>query len=216
MNDMNDMSGVIVPKSDQLNADSLMGGPMTITIKGVGINAGQEQPVAIDFGDPERVYRPCKSMSRVLVAAWGPDAKQYTGRSLTLYRDPTVKWGGLEVGGIRISHMSHIAKEMTLALTATRAQRKPYTVKPLGDAPKTAPKPTTGAIDKWAADARARFEAAQTPHDLAGVTAWWNSPDNLKARERAHGANPDLAAAVKAEFQAAVARLSQMDGEGAA
>lgn len=89
----------------------------------------------------------------------------------------------------------------------------------MGDAPveappKGAPKPTTGAIDKWATDARARFEAAQTPHDLAGLTAWWNSPDNLKARERAHTSNPDLAAAVKAEFQAAVARLSSMEEVG--
>ena len=42
-----------------------------------------------------------------------------------------VKFGGLEVGGIRISHMSHMNGEMTMALTATRAVRKPFTVKPL-------------------------------------------------------------------------------------
>jgi hypothetical protein len=70
-------------------------------------------------------------MSRVLVAMWGPDAKAYVGRSMTLYRDPNVKWGGLAVGGIRISHMSDIAEAKTMALTETRANRKPFTVKPL-------------------------------------------------------------------------------------
>jgi hypothetical protein len=78
---------------------------------------------------------------------WGPDAKQYAGRSLTLYRDPSVKWGGMEVGGIRISHMSHIDKAATMALTATRGNRKPYTVKPLADAPKQASQAEQAASD---------------------------------------------------------------------
>jgi hypothetical protein len=83
-------------------------GPITITITGVTVKGGgQEQPVAIHFeGDDGKPYKPCKSMSRVLVSAWGPDSSKYVGRSLTLYCDPKVKWGGMEVGGIRISHMS--------------------------------------------------------------------------------------------------------------
>lgn len=126
---MNDMTSVIVPKSDQINADDLITGPITITIRDVQIKGGQEQPVSIYFDGSDKAFRPCKSMSRVLVAAWGPDAKEYVGRSLTLYRDPTVKWGGLEVGGIRISHMTDIERDMTLALTATKGSRKPYTVR---------------------------------------------------------------------------------------
>ena len=70
-------------------------------------------------------------MCRVMVSAWGADSKNYVGRSMTLYRDPTVKWGGMAVGGIRISHMSDIDGDMTMALTVTRANKKPYTVKPL-------------------------------------------------------------------------------------
>lgn len=129
---MNDMSKVIVPKSDQINADDLISGPITITIKGVDIRPGTEQPVSIFFeGDNGKPWRPCKSMSRVLVAAWGADAKQYAGRSVTLYRDPKVKWGGMEVGGIRISHLSHIDRDMVMALTATKGKRAPHTVKPL-------------------------------------------------------------------------------------
>lgn len=128
----NDMRKVIAPKSDQLNADDLIAGPMTIEITDVVIKPGSEQPVSIFFkGDNGKPWRCCKSMSRVLVHVWGADAKQYIGKSLTLYRDPKVKWGGMEVGGIRISHMSDIPKETTMVLTVTQKARAPYVVKPL-------------------------------------------------------------------------------------
>ena len=131
---MDDMRQTIIPKSDQLNADDLIGREMTIKITGVDIRGGQEQPVSIHFeGDNGKPYKACKSMCRVMVSAWGPDSKKYVGRSMTLYRDPKVKWGGMEVGGIRISHMSHISDDMTMALTVTRANRKPFTVRPIQD-----------------------------------------------------------------------------------
>jgi len=140
---MNDMKQTIIPKSDQLNADDLISGPMTIKITSVEIRGGQEQPVAISFeGDNGKPYKACKSMCRVMVTAWGPDSKKYVGRSMTLYRDPAVKWGGMEVGGIRISHMSDIGESMTMALTVTRANRRPFTVKPIASgAPKSSPSP---------------------------------------------------------------------------
>jgi hypothetical protein len=129
---MNDMRGVIVPKSDQINADDLLAGPLTITIREVTIRSTPEQPVSIFFeNDGGKPWKPCKSMSRVLVAAWGPDAKKYIGRSATLYCDPKVKWGGMEVGGIRVSHLSHIDRDMVMALTATKGKRAPFTVRPL-------------------------------------------------------------------------------------
>ncbi|HEX7961617.1 MAG TPA: hypothetical protein VF493_16980 [Terriglobales bacterium] len=129
---MSDMSKVIIPKSDQLNADDLIAGPITIKISGVDIRGGQEQPVSIRFeGGNGKPYKACKSMCRIMVAAWGADASKYVGRSMTLYRDAKVKWAGLEVGGIRISHMSDIGDDMTMALTVTRQNRKPFTVKPL-------------------------------------------------------------------------------------
>jgi hypothetical protein len=131
---MSDMSQVIVPKSDQINADDLLSGPITIKLKTVNITGGKEQPVSMYFEGSDKAYRPCKSMCRVIVAAWGADASRYVGRSMTLYCDPKVKWGGMEVGGIRISHMSHLDAAMTMALTVTRANKKPYTVKPLATA----------------------------------------------------------------------------------
>ena len=132
---MNDMSQTIIPKSDQINADDLLPGPMTITITGVSIKTGADQPVSISFAESKKVYRPGKSMARVMVSAWGVDANEYTGRKLTLYCDPKVSWGGMPVGGIRISHMSHIESDLTILLTATRGNKKPFHVKQLAAAP---------------------------------------------------------------------------------
>lgn len=129
---MSDMTATIAPKSDQMNADDLIAGPRTITVTRVTVNPGAEQPVDVFFeGDGGKPFRPGKSMRRVLVAVWGPDPAAYAGRSITLYRDPEVTWGGMAVGGIRISHMSHMDGPMVLALTATKKARKPFRVEPL-------------------------------------------------------------------------------------
>ncbi|MCP4548417.1 MAG: hypothetical protein GY835_18315, partial [bacterium] len=136
MNEVNDLSRTIEPKSDQLNSDDLFTGPRTIAITCVSAQASSvEQPVAINFeGDGGKPWKPCKSMRRVLVHAWGSDGNKYSGRRLTLYRDPNVMFGGIQVGGIRISHLSHIDADVTMPLTVSRAQRTPFTVKPLRDA----------------------------------------------------------------------------------
>lgn len=128
---MNDMAQVIIPRSDQWNYDDFLAGPITFKIVSVRVKGGQEQPVEISMEGTEKFYRPCKSMSRCMVAAWGADSSKYAGRSFTLYGDPSIKWGGMAVGGIRISHMTDIAEPMTMALTATKGSRKAYTVKPL-------------------------------------------------------------------------------------
>lgn len=178
---MNDMSSVIVPKSDQINADTLLAGPITATITDVQIRGGQEQPVSIMLEETDLAYRPCKSMSRVLVQAWGPDAKAYVGRRLTLYRDPSVKWAGLEVGGIRISHLSHIDGKMQMQLTATKGQRKPHIVMPLVVEQKPDP------AQKWA---RAYIGQVDASKDAATL----NEFANTKAAKLAElqGANPAL------------------------
>lgn len=129
---MVDMTNTIAPKSSQLNSDDLIAGPITIKITKVARANEAEQPIAVSFeGDGGKPYMPCKSMRRVMVAVWGPDASQYTGRAMTLFRDPEVTWGGMAVGGIRISHMTHMDALVVLALTATKKARKPYRVLPL-------------------------------------------------------------------------------------
>ncbi|MFW0778595.1 MAG: hypothetical protein ACN2B6_12840, partial [Rickettsiales bacterium] len=76
-------------------------------------------------------YKPCKSMIRVMITAWGDNGADWVGKSMTLYCDPEVMFGGVKVGGIRISHVSHIESAIGMSLTATRGKRKPYRVDPL-------------------------------------------------------------------------------------
>lgn len=132
---MNDMSAVIVAKSDQWNADDFVEGPRTFTIEDVQIRPGTEQPVQIKLAGSPKFFRPCKTVSRVLVAAWGADANLYRGRSLTLYTDPSVTWGGMKVGGIRVSHMSDLTAPLVIALQEKKGSRKMTTVNPLKVAP---------------------------------------------------------------------------------
>jgi len=128
-----DLTNTIIPKSNQLNADDFLAmGSLTIKITEVKGSTEPQQPVVIHYeGDNGKPYLPGKSMRRVLVGAWGKDSKNYIGRSLTLYRDDNVVFAGVNVGGIRIAAMSHIDKPITMALTASKASRKPFTVQPL-------------------------------------------------------------------------------------
>jgi hypothetical protein len=129
---MIDLSKTITPKSDQLNADDLIAGDRVITIREVRIVRDINQPVAIFYdGDEGKPYKPCKSMRRVLVMLWGPDGQTYIGRSLCLFRDKTVNFGGVEVGGIRISKMSHIPSEQKLSLTVSKSKKSIVTITPL-------------------------------------------------------------------------------------
>jgi hypothetical protein len=102
-------------------------------------------------------------MRRVLVQAWGAEASTYTGRRLTLFRNPDITFGRDKVGGIEISHMSDLPKRLTVSLMVTRGKRKPFSVDPLPDAPKpdttipadvvsnTAKALTDGALDDYLA-----------------------------------------------------------------
>lgn len=128
MSDVSNLRATILPKSDQLNAEQLLPGPMTITVTGVTWGT-DEQPVVVHYeGDQGRPYKPCKSMRKLLIFAWGDDGNQWVGKSMTLYNNPDVKFGGVKVGGIRISHLSHIERDIQISLTATKGRKEPITV----------------------------------------------------------------------------------------
>ena len=129
-----DVSKTVDPKSDQLNTDDLIAGPRTIKISNVTASNTPEQPVSVHYeGDNGKPWKPCKSMRRVLLALWGSKGSGYVGKRVTLYRDDTVKFGGIEVGGIRISH-ADIDADVTIALTESRAKRKPTVIRKLAAA----------------------------------------------------------------------------------
>lgn len=143
------------PRSDQWNADDFIGGPRTFTIAGVKVGtAEQKYDIELVEGDG-RFWRPPLTMLRLLIAAWGDEATTWTGRRVTLYRDDTVKFGADAVGGIRVSHMSHLpgGKPLSVKLTSTRGRRASVSVDPLPDAPQTA----AAASDGLSASARAKW-----------------------------------------------------------
>ena len=164
----------IEPKSDQLNADDLIGGPRTITITGIESKGG-DQPIWIYCdGDKSRPWKPCKTMRKIMVSVWGADGSSYIGKMVTLYLDPFVKWGGAEVGGIRISHMSGIDEEKTVPVTITRGRKAPWTVKPLTDVDE-APQIT---IEE--AQEAARLAASGGKDAFA---MWWNTGYGKSCRD---------------------------------
>jgi hypothetical protein len=140
-----DLTPTLAPKSNQLNSDDLIAGPRTITITSV-VAGNAEQPVAVHYdGDQGKPWYPSKGMRRVLVAAWGPDASQYIGRGVTLFRNPEVTYGGIQVGGIQISHLSGLDGPLSTALTKGRQKRTPYKVQPLTTPAPVAPAPAPAA-----------------------------------------------------------------------
>ena len=170
------MMQAIQPKSDQINADDLLAANLTITVASVKFGGSPEQPVSMYFDGSDKAYRPCKSMCRVIVAAWGADAKQYVGKSMTLYCDPTVKFGPLAVGGIRISHMSHIDGPMQMALTATKGVKKAYSVKPLK---LDVAVPATDEVGEFVSDILARVGKCADAADVMAITT---EPEVIRRR----------------------------------
>lgn len=176
-----DMTPTLEAKSNQLTSDDLIAGPKTITVTKVTAGSA-EQPVAVYYdGDQGKPWYPCKSMRRVLVAAWGADAKGYIGRSMTLFRDPEVSYGGIKVGGIRISHLSDLDGPLSIALTVTRQKRAPYKVQPLA---KAKPAPAPAQADPAA--------AALAVCRKAGLTAAGIEALCLKASDGAYTSLADL------------------------
>ncbi len=148
-----DMTPYIQAKSDQLNADNLIGGPITVQITAVSTAKDTEKPVSVQITGGHMPWRPSKTDLRILVALWGADGSKWVGRWVTLYRDPTVKWGGAEVGGVRVAAVSHIDKPATLQMTVSRGVKKPMKVaviKPDAQREKGAP---TADLDALLTDA---------------------------------------------------------------
>lgn len=119
----------IVPKSDQLNADDLVTGPITVTITKVS-RGDREQPIAIEI-EGHRPYKPCKIMRRVLIATFSDDPAKWIGQQMTLFCDPDVMWGGVKVGGIRISHLTGLDTPRSFLLTTGRGKKKEVTIHPI-------------------------------------------------------------------------------------
>ena len=178
-----DITPFIQAKSDQLNADDLIAGPITVQIEEVR-RGSADQPVTIRISGGHMPFRPSKTALRIIAAAWGTDASAWAGRWMTLYRDASVKWGGAEVGGIRISHLSHIERAMTLQLAESRGKKRAWPVKPI-KAPAQAGKATANLdkllddegltradVDRWRASVDKGPLSELTPDQVAQLAGW--------------------------------------------
>jgi hypothetical protein len=196
----------IVIKTDRLNADDLIGGATrTITVAGAKIVSDPAQPFAISFqGDGGKPYYPCLSMRKLLMDCWGEETDGWIGHSMTLVRDDKVKYGKDEVGGLRITHMTHIPKDTTLALTVTRGIKKPYTVKVLRVVP---------GVAVSAEEARTMLETAANDGSAALRDMWTSLPAATRKAVSPTGCPPELktiAEGIDADRAAALAAKSDL------
>jgi hypothetical protein len=185
----------VEPKSDQLNADDLIAGPMVVKV--VDVKKGTvDQPVVIQIDGGRQPYKPCKSMRRVLISVWGDTPKAWIGQSMRLYCDSEVKFGGMRVGGIRISHMTGIKSRVELMLTVTRGKRAAHIIEPLEISTPQEQTPTQKVIGYLATisndDALAKVESRleellKTASDTERIeieSAWRAARDRCKTGAR--------------------------------
>lgn len=127
---MADISLAMQAKSDQLNAVDIMGVEPVITIRDVQVKSG-DQPVLVFYhGDNNRPWKPSKGMIRILAAGWGTESQNWIGKSVQIYCEPSVTYGGKEVGGVRVRAMSDIDKRgIKATLAISKQKREPYPVK---------------------------------------------------------------------------------------
>lgn len=172
MSNKDSLADTIVPRSDQLNADNLLCGPITVTVKSVK-RGDNQQPVVIEIDGGHQPYKPCKGMRRVLIAAWGDKGADWVGKSMTLFCNPEVIYGGVKVGGIQISHLSHIESDTAFNLTVSRGKRVPFLVKKLV-MPSEQPKP------KQAATVKEKYAAAEQSLRTANQENWLKFMKHVK------------------------------------
>ena len=166
-----DITDALAPTSDQLDAIELVN-PRTFTIDSgsrLGSRDGKTVAEIRLVGFP-RVWRPSKGMLDVLARCWGTDGKAWAGRSVTLFNDPDVTFGKDKVGGIRISHLSHIDGPVTVMIRGRGqgARKIAWPVKPLVE---QAPAPSAPAATE------ADVEATT---DLARLKEWWQAHPTLR------------------------------------
>lgn len=174
---MSELSETIKAKSDQLNADDLQCGPITVEVLDVEVDkANKEQPIKITIDGDHMPYFPCKSMRRVLIAAWGDDGsegKSWIGNRMTLFREPNVKYAGLMCGGIRISHLAGLKnKEESFVITIRKGAKGAYLVKRLDEdktAIKLAPPALTEAEQVSVREVTADIEQCDSMESLKAI-----------------------------------------------
>lgn len=211
------LSDLAAPKSDQLNATDLVSGPMDLTITKISVTSG-DQPLSLHADSiPGRPWKPCKTMMRWMSEAWKTDEpSDIVGKTIRVYNDKDVMFGPMKTGGIRISHLSHIDAEIYLqegnrrkhsSLKMTKVKPLPKSEPVKRETPKQEvkmatttdicpPKPVASLSD----EATARAQS-----DPANLGSWWNSEPTKQRRSELYKSEPDQAAQLKRIVEEAIA-----------
>jgi hypothetical protein len=111
----------------------------------------------------------------------------------------------MEVGGIRISHMSHIERDMLLQLSVTKGKRAPTIIKPLVAEVKPITN-TRQTAEQWAADHIAAVQNAADSDALDELLIKGSKPMG-----KLQGEKPELWAEVNTAY---AARRGQLEQQG--
>lgn len=217
---MSKLSEMAAPKSDQLNATDLVAGPIDITVTRYTVSAG-EQPLSLHAANIEgRPWKPCKTMMRWMSQAWKTDEPaDIVGKTIRLYCDPEVFFGGMKTGGIRISHLSHIDGDIALQ-EGNRRQTKSLKIKVVKPIPKAAdvvplkvitpePEPTAqpDAFDVLTFAKEVSLYIS-TACDSDELSAWW--AEQMPLRKQAAGVDAQAARQIAASV---TAKINELKGE---
>jgi hypothetical protein len=136
--DVSDVSDTTEAKSNQLGASDFTGG-VTKNIKITKVSRiAESKGLILNYENENgKPFYPCKTVRRILQHFWTKDAKLWVGKSMTLFCDPEVTYGGEKTGGVRVSHLSDIKKQETISLRKTNKSVASLTIKPLVVAPVT-------------------------------------------------------------------------------
>jgi hypothetical protein len=79
---------------------------------------------------------------------------------MTIFTDPSVLYGGVRVGGLRISHVSGIDEPKTLMLTKTRGKKAEVVIHPIAA--------LSPAEQKYIAESTEQLKATESLEELQG------------------------------------------------
>ena len=130
---MVDITPALQAKSDQLNAEDLITGPITVHVTGGYLAEGNR--LVVELAEyPQRPWLASRGMAKFIGAIWGTETDEWAkNAAITLFRNPEVVYGGKAVGGIQIQAISGISKPYTGPLRKSRDKSVPFTIQPLID-----------------------------------------------------------------------------------
>lgn len=134
--DVMSMREFLTIKTDRFNYEHFISGPKTLKVSRLGKKVDQGKPRLLVFfeGHEDTPYWVPLGMAKCIASpdGWGESPfADWVGRSMTLFGEPTVQYGGKELGGVRVSHLSHIEKPYTTKISIRRGVRIDYEILPL-------------------------------------------------------------------------------------